>query len=236
MPIARIETEAALFDLDGTLVFSTEAVAIAWNNYFTNRKLTIDPNFFHDTHGMRTSETFKKYLSHVDDSGNLASAAFDVSILKDYGHLARPIVGGAQLIQSIPRDRWCVVTSGTSGIAFEWFDRVLIPNGLPKPEVFITAGDVTKGKPHPEPYLTGAAMLSLKLPKPVTKAVVFEDAPTGIKAGLAAGFPVIGIMSTFDAKTLYDSGVTYAVKDLSHVTVAGVTDTGFVLEVDYVEL
>jgi beta-phosphoglucomutase-like phosphatase (HAD superfamily) len=46
------------------------------------------------------------------------------------------------------------------------------------------AGDeVRHGKPHPEPYLTAARRLGVE---PAT-CVVFEDSPTGLAAGEAAG-------------------------------------------------
>jgi HAD superfamily hydrolase (TIGR01509 family) len=52
------------------------------------------------------------------------------------------------------------------------------------------AGDETaKTKPHPEPYLTAAARLGLS----AADAVVLEDSPTGVQAGLASGAFVVGI-------------------------------------------
>ncbi len=64
----------------------------------------------------------------------------------------------------------------------------------------VPADEVTKGKPDPEPYLKGASLLGV-LPQ---DCLVFEDAPTGIRAASAAGMRVIGIPGT------------YAVNDLSH--------------------
>jgi len=52
------------------------------------------------------------------------------------------------------------------------------------------AGDETQfGKPHPEPYLTAAARLNAD----VVHAVVLEDSPTGVTAGLASGAFVVAI-------------------------------------------
>jgi HAD superfamily hydrolase (TIGR01509 family) len=52
------------------------------------------------------------------------------------------------------------------------------------------AGDETvQTKPHPEPYLTAAARLGID----PASAVVLEDSPTGVVAGLASGAFVIGI-------------------------------------------
>ena len=53
----------------------------------------------------------------------------------------------------------------------------------------MTAGDITRGKPDPQPYLAGAAALGFA-PRAF---LVFEDAPSGIRA---AGATVIGVLTT----------------------------------------
>jgi HAD superfamily hydrolase (TIGR01509 family) len=56
-------------------------------------------------------------------------------------------------------------------------------------EVTVTGDEVDKGKPHPEPYLTAAALLGVD---PHT-AVAIEDSPTGVASALAAGCRTIGV-------------------------------------------
>lgn len=46
-----------------------------------------------------------------------------------------------------------------------------------------------RGKPHPDPYLRGAALLGL----PPEHCVAIEDSPTGAAAALAAGCVTIGV-------------------------------------------
>jgi HAD superfamily hydrolase (TIGR01509 family) len=62
----------------------------------------------------------------------------------------------------------------------------------------VTAEDTRLGKPHPEGFLLGAARLGL----PATRCVVFEDAPAGIAAGLAAGMRVVALTTTHAASEL----------------------------------
>jgi beta-phosphoglucomutase-like phosphatase (HAD superfamily) len=57
------------------------------------------------------------------------------------------------------------------------------------PPTMVTASDITRGKPDPQPYLAGAVALGFD---PRT-CLVFEDAPSGIRAAHAAGATVIGI-------------------------------------------
>jgi sugar-phosphatase len=53
----------------------------------------------------------------------------------------------------------------------------------------VTAELVTHGKPHPEGYLTAAGLLGVE----PEDAVVFEDAPAGIAAGVAAGIRTVAV-------------------------------------------
>lgn len=59
----------------------------------------------------------------------------------------------------------------------------LAATGLPRPQVVVTASDVSRGKPGPEPYERGAALLGV----PVGDCLVIEDATAGLVSGRAAG-------------------------------------------------
>ncbi len=72
--------------------------------------------------------------------------------------------------------------------------------GLPLPAVFITAEQVAKGKPEPDPYLLGAERLKLS----PADCVVVEDAPAGVIAGLSAGCAVIAVNAPDETPRLDD--------------------------------
>ncbi|MDF2560008.1 MAG: hydrolase [Microbacterium sp.] len=50
-------------------------------------------------------------------------------------------------------------------------------------DLVVAGDDVDNPKPHPEPYLQAAALLDVD----ITEAIVIEDSPTGVRAGLASG-------------------------------------------------
>lgn len=58
----------------------------------------------------------------------------------------------------------------------------------------ITADDVTAGKPDPAPYLAAAHALGIT----PSRALVFEDAPSGAAAARTAGATVVGVSTTHD--------------------------------------
>ena len=86
------------------------------------------------------------------------------------------------------------MTSGTRRLAIK---RLQVA-GLPVPPNMITGDDVTHGKPNPEPYLAGAKILG----REPQQCLVFEDAPSGIRAGKAAGMTVIGLTTTYPREQL----------------------------------
>jgi HAD superfamily hydrolase (TIGR01509 family) len=55
----------------------------------------------------------------------------------------------------------------------------------------VTGDDVRHLKPHPEPYLTALARLSVE----ATRCVVLEDSPAGVASAEAAGCPVVAVPS-----------------------------------------
>jgi sugar-phosphatase len=66
--------------------------------------------------------------------------------------------------------------------------------GIPVPDVLVTAEQVAEGKPAPEGYLRAAALLGVD----PAEALVLEDAPAGVEAGLAARMTVVAVLTTSD--------------------------------------
>ncbi|HWM19329.1 MAG TPA: HAD-IA family hydrolase [Ilumatobacteraceae bacterium] len=56
-------------------------------------------------------------------------------------------------------------------------------------QTIVTGEDVTRGKPHPEPYLLAAAQLGVD----ATDCVAIEDSDTGMRSAIGAGCRVIGV-------------------------------------------
>ena len=88
--------------------------------------------------------------------------------------------------------------------------------GLPVPERLISGEMVVHGKPDPEPYRRGAEILG----KAAADCLVIEDAPSGVRAGVAAGCPVLGVLGTYGAQELHAAGANWVVRSLEQVGVA----------------
>ena len=189
----RFDCRAILFDLDGVLMDSTRAVERQWRLWAEENCL--DPaKIIEVAHGRRTVETISLVMPHIDAAAEAAKLekreANDVE-----GVTVMP--GASDLLASLARGRWCVVTSGTRYLA----TRRLALGNLPIPDTLITADDVREGKPHPEPYLKGAERLAVEPPE----CLVIEDAPAGIRAARAAGMKAIALTSTYEALELAEA-------------------------------
>lgn len=60
---------------------------------------------------------------------------------------------------------------------------------FPAFDLVVAGDDVDNPKPHPEPYLQAAALLDID----ISEAIVIEDSPTGVRAGIASGAVTLGV-------------------------------------------
>jgi sugar-phosphatase len=203
---------AILFDLDGVLVNSRAAVERQWAIWA--REHHLDPaQVIPIAHGRPTIETIREVAPQLDaDAEAKTMEQREISDLE--GVLA--IGGAADLLARIPPDRWAVVTSGTRDLATTRLRAV----GLPVPHTMVSAGDITHGKPDPEPYLKGAAALRFA----ARECIVIEDAPSGIRAGKAAGMRVIAVPTTYPVHDLGESDVI--IKRLSDLRITTANTPG----------
>jgi len=120
--------------------------------------------------------------------------------------------GVKRIIDSIPAGRYAVATSGAKTYAYGCMSRV----GIIPPAVTITADDkrLKAGKPAPDPFLLAADCLGYD-PK---KCVVFEDSPSGIRAGVASGATVVAVCTSHERSKIEHCGAHYVVENMDHVT------------------
>jgi sugar-phosphatase len=201
LPMPQLQCSAILFDLDGVLVDSTQSIITVWTAWAQKNNLKPE-DVLGVIHGRRTLEALQLLAPHLNAGAEAHAIEAGITNIKD-GTIAIP--GAARLLKSLPADRWCVVTSGMG----EFAKTRLQSANLPIPKVLVSAGDVTKGKPHPEPYLKGAQLLGME----PAKCVVIEDALNGIQAGQAAGMKVIGVATTYPAAELKEANVVVQTLD-----------------------
>jgi sugar-phosphatase len=178
---ATFSVRGLLFDCDGVLVDSLSSVDRTWHQFAV--ELDLDPSYVLSVHhGRPARETIAEVAPHHDPRSALQLIE-DLEVA-DVGSVTA-LPGAGELLDRLPAGSWTIVTSATRRLA----EARLQAAGLPVPATAVTADQVGRGKPHPEPYLEGASRLGLG----AADCVVFEDSPAGIVAGQAAGSRVVQV-------------------------------------------
>jgi mannitol-1-/sugar-/sorbitol-6-phosphatase len=198
-----IRCQGILFDMDGILISSIESVERSWTRWALLRG--VDPALTRETaHGRRAVETISILRPDLDAESEL-TVIEEIEVEDNDGLTVLP--GVPELLAALPLRRWTVVTSATERLA-----RIrMAAGGIPVPLQLVTAGHVTRGKPHPEPFLAGAALLGIA----PSRCVVFEDSASGAAAGREAGCTVIA--TTFSTPAASLEAAHYVVRDLTGV-------------------
>lgn len=199
----HFDADALLFDLDGTLIDSTRATEICWQQW--SQRLGLGDHGPHP-HGVPARDVVADRVEPARRAESLELIE-RLEVAQTEGITIKD--GVAELLAGLPADSWAIVTSCTAELAAVRLALV----GIEAPAVLVTADSVTRGKPDPEGYLAAAAALGVD-PR---RTVVFEDAPAGVQAGNAAGAWTLGIAGTYDADALAASRIV--------TTLAGTTVT-----------
>jgi sugar-phosphatase len=173
-----------LSDLDGVLVDSAAAIEDAWVR-FAERHGLEPQDVLAEIHGLRSIDVIRRVAPSLDAARAAAELEQDEA---ERVETVIPLPGARELLETVPRDRLAIVTSGTRALAVAR----LRAAGLPVPDVLVTAEDVERGKPDPAGYVLAAARLGVD----PAHCLVLEDAPAGVAAGLAAGMTVVALLTT----------------------------------------
>jgi sugar-phosphatase len=177
----EIAVDGVLFDNDGVLVRSHAQTELAWATLADEFGIPFD-RLLGEGMGVRAADTLGRLVS--GDQLDAAVARLE-ELEVGLGPQTEPMPGAVELASTLPIDRWVVVTSAARPLAeARWRGA-----GLPFPKRSITADDVTRGKPDPEPFLAGARLLGVD----PERCVVFEDSPAGGQAARAAGAQVVAV-------------------------------------------
>ncbi len=184
---------AVLFDMDGTLISSVASVVRSWTRLAT--ELDVPVMSFSELHGIPARDLIVRMLpdrtpaereqalrrvvalemADVDDVEILPGAAEALTVLAGTGRCA-------------------IVTSCGRDLAATRLHAA----GVRVPAVVVTADDVRRGKPDPEPFRTGADRLGVD-PR---QCLVVEDAAAGIASARAAGAATLALTTTMAADRL----------------------------------
>jgi sugar-phosphatase len=201
----HIVCRGLLIDMDGVLVDSTAAIARVWARWAA--RYNMDPVYITAfAHGRTSRASIQDLLPHEspelhdeEDRWMLRAEMEDVADV-----VALP--GARELLACVPSAQRVVVTSAARNLAEV---RLRAAGVWDLVHHLVSSSDIQNGKPHPEPYLKGAAALGL----PSADCVVIEDAASGTRAGKSAGARVLAIRTTSTDAELVAAGADWIAND-----------------------
>lgn len=185
--------KAVLFDMDGVIYDSMPNHANSWHNAMAKYGIDMPISGAYQYEGMRGVETIK--LLTAQQKGKEVSdkdaAMMYAEKSKMYAECpeAVKIEGIDRLMGKIKALGMKIVVVTGSGQR-TLLDRLTDDfSGLVTKDLIITAQDVTHGKPNPEPYIAGMKKAGIQ----PWEGIVVENAPLGVRAGVAAKLFTIAV-------------------------------------------
>jgi beta-phosphoglucomutase len=202
---------AALFDLDGTLVDNMPIHVDAWAAVAEKYgRPTPRERIAHEWAGKKNDELIPLMMGRAVSADELKQ----IELEKE----TRYRDAAARSLAELPGTRALLTRLRTAGVklavatAAPEENRRLALDGLDLRRHFdavVGPEGVARGKPFPDIFLASARALGVE-PK---DCIVFEDAPNGVRAGVAAQMPVVGVMTMASAQMLRDAGARWTVQD-----------------------
>ncbi|MDE5813624.1 MAG: HAD-IA family hydrolase [Muribaculaceae bacterium] len=185
--------KAALIDMDGVLYDSMKYHTLAWKQMMEENGIHCSRDEFYLYEGMTGAATidliWQREFGHpCDPEKRKALYDYKTRIFKEIGG-NEPMPGADRMLRTL-RDRGirCVLVTGSGQASLIDNVRKDYP-GVFEDGMMVTAHDVTKGKPDPEPYLRGLEKAGVG----PEEAIVIENAPLGVRAGVASGIRTMAV-------------------------------------------
>lgn len=190
---SEINLKAVLFDMDGVLFDSMKNHATAWNQAMQQYGMTLSREEAYMHEGRTGSGTIN--IVSLRERGYEASEKEIKQIYQTKSDIfnslpkAERMPGAYEVLQKIKSEGLTpMVVTGSGQLSL--LDKLNhnFP-GIFKQELMVTAFDVKYGKPNPEPYLMALQKAGIQ----ANEAIVVENAPLGVHAGVAAGIFTIAV-------------------------------------------
>lgn len=197
--LADRNIQAVIFDMDGTLLDSTQSVERCWDRLA--EAMGVDRATAPFKHGIPSIPTIRATLPNATDEEVLAWNRVHLALEVEDAGASTAIPGVFELLAALDAAGvpWGIATSCQRELG----EARHAAAGIPRPEVFVFAEDYPRGKPAPDAFLAAAERLGVD---PV-RAIVVEDAPAGVRGGVDAGSYVCAVTSTHARTDLSEAHV-----------------------------
>lgn len=187
--------KAVLFDLDGTLIDTEDQYTIIWGNIARRFRPDI-PGLEFLIKGTTLVQILERYFPDPE-------IQVQVKEMLDKGEAGMNYEfypGALNFIADLKKHGVkCAIVTSSNQTKMENVKKA-IPNFYELFDRVLTAEDFTASKPAPDCYLQGAKVFNYT----IDECVVFEDAFTGLQAGMSSGIFTIGLTTCNTAEAIKD--------------------------------
>lgn len=206
--------KAALFDLDGTLVETETQYTIFWGN--TARKYRPDiPRLEYIIKGTTLVQIYNNYFPDPQWQAEITRGLDEFE-----GQMKFPFIPGAiDFLRDLKRNgvKLAVVTS--SNMKKMEVAKREIPEMMSLFDRILTSEDFAASKPHPDCYIKGAEVFGCS----TDECIVFEDAFTGLQAGMSSGIFTIGV-ATYNGRDVIQDKCHHVIDNFEGLTYESVAE------------
>ena len=192
--------KAVIFDMDGTLIASTEADYLAWKKLFAEYGIDLTFEKYYPLLGKKSIDVISSGLQLKGDD---VQKALDKK-MANYREVVREkgisiIPGAAELIKYCKRK--VPIALATSSRMEKMTMMMEMAGFIELFNAIVTGGEIYHGKPSPDIFLLTAKKLGID----PADCLVFEDAISGVQSAIAAGMRCIAITTTHTAAELSEA-------------------------------
>lgn len=205
--------EAVLFDLDGVVVDTYQAISAFWQTFAREHQLYLTPEDFRDhVYGYPASHTMQTLFPHFTTQQQ--QTLLERLKIYECESIYQEIPGVMAFLQTL--SQYTIAMAIVTGAESWKVETVTRQFGLDNLfAACITASDIQHGKPDPACYFAAAQALQ----KDPSTCLVFEDTVNGVHAAVAAGTCCIGIASSSYPSALLEAGASCVIPDFQAIYV-----------------
>ena len=187
------EPRAALFDMDGVLYDSMANHAKAWHDSMASYGIPMSVEEAYAFEGMRGFETIKIVAGRYWGREITDEESVEMYRVKSEHYAAcptAPMIPGVHRLQETMYELGLRIGVVTGSGQHSLLERILHDfAGLVSPDIMVTALNIKRGKPAPDPYLRGMEKAGTE----PWQTIVVENAPLGVRAAVAAGCLTVAV-------------------------------------------
>lgn len=206
--------EAIIFDFDGVIGKTMQDNFLAWEDAFKKINIKLNSSDYFEMEGLKAIDVARHFLKlhHHQHSPEEIVSHKESFYEKNNQFSFYPSV--IELLQFLKKNKKIALVTGANRSRLD-FTREKFKNPIDVFaffDVIVSATDVKKGKPDPEPYLRALEFLKI----PADKCLVIENAPLGITSAKKAGIKCVGITSTLTKEKLSEADFIFnSIADLA---------------------